>query len=245
MKGARVAIVTGGGTGIGQATSKRLADEYAVVVVYSRSADGANNTVKAIVDRGGKACAMQADISVESEVIKLFEVVKEQYGRVDVVVNNAGIGHLKPFQDISMEEYDYIFNINTRGTFMMCREAARVMEDSGRIINVSTGATKSNASGQALYTASKIAVEGFTKVLARELGPRGIAVNVVSPGMTDTPMLEGGNPEKLRQYGAKAAAMQRCGEPEDIADAIAALVSDDCRWITGENISVSGGTSIV
>lgn len=245
MKGTRVAIVTGGGTGIGQATCKRLARDFIVVVVYSRSADAANSTVKNITDSGGKACAMQADISVESEVIKLFESVKEKYGRIDIVVNNAGIGHLKPFEEISMDEYDYIFNTNTRGTFMMCREAARVMENSGRIINISTGATKSNSSGQALYTASKIAVEGFSKVLARELGPRGIAVNVVSPGMTDTPMLEGGNPEKLRQYGAKAAAMQRCGEPEDIADAIAALVSEDCRWITGENISVSGGMSIV
>lgn len=243
--GEKVAVVTGGGTGIGSAICKRLAREYSLVVVYSRSADGANAVVKEITDGGGVACAKQADISVEAEVMELFRFVKAEYGRVDVVINNAGIGHMKPFAEISMAEYDHLFNINARGTFMMCREAARTIEDHGRIINISTGATKSNMPGMALYTASKIAIEGFSKVLAKELGPRGITVNIVSPGMTDTPMLEGGDAEALKRYGAQAAAMKRCGQPEDVADAVSALVSHDCRWITGQNISVSGGSTII
>ncbi len=242
----RVAIVTGGGTGIGAAICKRLAsDGLTVVISYSRSAEGAEATASHILKAGGSARVEKADITVEQDVISLFENALKEHGRVDVVVNNAGIGHLKPFQNISLDEYDYIFNTNTKGTFMMCREAARHLEDNGRIISISTGATISNSEGMALYTASKLAVEGFTKVLARELGPRGISSNIVSPGLTDTPMLDGGDAESLKRYGAQAAAMKRCGEPEDIADAVSALVSNDCRWITGQNISVSGGLTII
>lgn len=241
----RVAIITGGGTGIGAATCMRLAQTHAVVVVYSNSVAGAEEVASRIAAAGGTAVAERADISVEQDVIGLFKRVLDRFGRVDVVINNAGIGHLKPMKDIVMEEYDRLFNINARGTFMMCREAAKCIEDNGRIINISTGATTANSYGQSLYTASKIAVEGFTKVLARELGARGVAVNVVSPGMTDTPMLEGGDAEALRRYGAQAAAMRRCGAAEDIADAIAALVSTDGRWITGQNIGVNGGMTII
>lgn len=240
----KVAIVTGGGTGIGSAICKRLADRHIVFVVYSRSAGGADVVVKDIRANGGEAHALKADIAIESDVIGLFNTVRERCGRVDVVVNNAGIGHMKPIKHITMEEYDHLFNVNTRGTFMMCREAARTIEDSGRIVNISTGATKANASGQSLYVASKIAIEGFSKVLARELGKRGVTVNVVSPGMTDTPMLAE-HADALRQYGAQIAAMKRCGEPEDVADVVHALVSDDCRWITGQNISACGGSTIV
>jgi len=152
---------------------------------------------------------------------------------------------MKSFADIPMSHYDYTFNTNARGTFMMCREAARQIEDHGRIVNISTGATVANPRGMALYVGSKMAVEGFTKVLARELAPRGITVNAVSPGMTDTPMLLGGDADALRKYGAASAAMRRLGTPEDIADAVAALVSNDGRWITGQVLHVDGGTIIV
>lgn len=128
---------------------------------------------------------------------------------------------------------------------MMCREAARMLEAQGRIINISTGATVSNSAAMALYVGSKVAVEGFTKVLARELAPRGITVNAVAPGMTDTPMLLAGDAPALRKYGAAAAAMGRLGLPEDVADFVAALVSHDGRWITGQVIHVDGGTIIV
>ncbi|WP_186453870.1 SDR family oxidoreductase [Denitratisoma sp. DHT3] len=242
----RVALVSGGGTGIGKAICLRLArDGFAVAVGYARSAEGAEDTVKRIGAAGGEAFAHRADVSQEEEVVAFFAAVKARYGRIDVVINNAGIGHMKPFHDIPMSHYDFTFGLNARGTFMMCREAARHIEDDGRIVSISTGATVANPAAMALYVGSKMAVEGFTKVLARELAPRGITVNAVSPGMTDTPMLEGGDAAALRKYGATAAAMGRLGQPEEVADAVAALVSQDGRWITGQVIHVDGGTIIV
>ena len=127
----------------------------------------------------------------------------------------------------------------------MCREAANCIQHEGCIINISTGATTSNTPGQCLYTASKLAMEGFTKVLAKELGAKKVSVNIVSPGMTDTALLKGGDAEALKKYGAQTAAMKRCGQPEDIASAIAAFVSSDCGWITGQNLRVDGGSVIV
>jgi len=241
----RVAIVTGGGTGIGRAICLRLArDALAVVVGYAHSADGAAQTVAQIEAAGGMAVAQRADIASEEDVLALFAATRARYGRVDVVINNAGIGHMKSFKDIGMDVYDRIFATNTRGTFMMCREAARCIADGGRIVNISSGITVANSEGMALYAGSKAALEAFAKVLARELAPRGITVNIVSPGMTDTPMLLGGNADMLRKVGASLAAMKRLGLPEDVADGVAALVSQDGRWITGQNIHVDGGTII-
>lgn len=242
----RVAIVTGGGTGIGRALCRRLArDGLRIVVVWSRSADGARQTVDDIEAQGGTAFAHQADITREDDVLALFAAAKARYGRIDVVINNAGIGHMQPVKDIRMEAYDHIFSVNARGTFMMCREAARTLEEGGRIVNISSGITVTNSEGMALYAGSKAALEAFAKVLARELAPRGITVNIVSPGMTDTPMLEGGDAVMLRKVGANLAALKRLGQPEDIADGVAALISTDGRWITGQNIHVDGGTIII
>ncbi|KYC28867.1 Uncharacterized oxidoreductase MexAM1_META1p0182 [Sterolibacterium denitrificans] len=242
----RVAIVSGGGSGIGRAICQRLArDGLRVVVAHARSAAGAQQTLEGIVAAGGTACALQADIRVEAEVQALFAAARERYGRIDVVINNAGIGHMKSFRNIDMADYDRLFAVNARGTFMMCREAARCIGDGGRIVNISSGITVANSEGMALYAGSKAALEAFAKVLARELAPRGITVNIVSPGMTDTPMLEGGDAQMLRKVGASLAAMKRLGQPGDIADAVAALVSNDGRWITGQNIHVDGGTIIV
>ena len=242
----RVAIVTGGGTGIGRAISLRLArDGLAVVVGHARSAEGAAQTVAQIEAGGGTAFSQRADICREEEVLELFAATRARYGRVDVVINNAGIGHMKPFREIGMEAYDRIFATNARGTFMMCREASRCIEDGGRIVNISSGITVANSEGMALYAGSKAVLEAFAKVLARELAPRGVTVNIVSPGMTDTPMLLGGNADMLRKVGASLAAMKRLGLSEDVADGVAALVSQDGRWITGQNIHVDGGTIIV
>lgn len=246
--GQRVAIVSGGGTGIGQAICQRLAqDGLRVVVAYAHSADGARQTLEHILAGGGTACLLQADIREEAQVQALFAAARERYGRIDVVINNAGIGHMQRIEHINMADYDRLFALNARGTFMMCREAAREIADGGRIVNISSGITVANSEGMALYAGSKAALEAFAKVLARELAPRGVTVNIVSPGMTDTPMLEGSplGADTLRKVGASLAAMQRLGQPADIAAAVAALVSADGRWITGQNIHVDGGTIIV
>ena len=243
----KVAIITGAGTGIGQATAIRLAKEgYQVAVGYSSSKTGAEQTLAQISADGGIAKAFAVDISCEDSVQSLFASVLSEFKRVDLLINNAGIGHGGKLKDISMADYDALFAVNSRGTFMMCREAARCIEAGGSIINISTSMTIDCMVGQALYTASKLAMEGYSKVLAKELGKKQISVNIVSPGMTDTPLLEGGgDAEGLKKLGAKSAAMGRCGEPEDIAAAIAAFVSPDCRWITGQNLRVNGGSSII
>ncbi|MBL0122943.1 MAG: SDR family oxidoreductase [Betaproteobacteria bacterium] len=223
----------------------RLAkDGFAVLVGYSRSAQEAKATVTAIETAGGNAFAQRVDITAEEDVAAFFVAAKSRYGRIDVVINNAGIGHMKAFADIPMKHYDHTFGTNARGSFLMCREAARHIEDEGRIVNVSTGATVANPAGMALYVGSKMATEGFTKVLARELARRGITVNAISPGMTDTPMLRGGNVEALRKHGAASAAMGRMGTPQDIADGVAMLVSREGHWITGQVIHIDGGTII-
>lgn len=241
----KVAIVTGGGTGIGKAVSLRLAqDGFSIAIGYSQSKEGAESTVQAITNDGGTAIAVKVDIRDEDQVIALFQTCEENFGGIDVVINNAGVGAMNSIAKTSTEEYDSLFNLNARGTFFMCREAARKIRDKGRIINLSTGITVSSQAGMGLYAASKLAVEGLTKTLAHELGPREICANTVSPGVTDTPMLEGGNSEMIKQYGVQLTTMKRLGQAEDIADAISALVSYDGRWITGQNIHVDGGTII-
>lgn len=242
----KVALITGAGTGIGKATAIRLAnDGFSVAVCFSRSEQAAQDTVNDIVVNGGVAKAFQVSIESEGSVKRLFNNVLSHFERIDVLINNAGIGHYGKIKDITMDEFDWLFNVNARGTFMMCREAANCIHDGGSIINISTGATTANMSGQSLYTASKLAMEGFTKVLARELGSKQVSVNIVSPGMTDTPLLDGGDREALKAHGARAAAMQRCGQPDDIAAAIAGFVSLDCAWVTGQNLRVDGGSVII
>ncbi len=243
--GLGAAVVTGGGTGIGAAICRALAFAgHPVLVVWSRSRDGALATVSAILEAGGEASEQCTDIGDEEQVAQLFRVCLDRYGRPTVVVNNAGIGHMAAVADTSTEDYEHLFAVNSRGSFFMCRQAAQHVADGGAIVNISTGLTAASGAGMGLYTASKMAMEGLSKALAHELGARGVRVNCVSPGMTDTPMLERGDAEALREYGCRTAAMRRCGEPEDIADAVAALVSTAGRWITGQNIHVDGGSVI-
>ena len=242
----RAAIVTGAGTGIGAAIARRLAaDGYATLLCYNRSAEGVQRTLEAITEAGGQARLARADIADASQVEALFANCRENYAEPEVVINNAGIGHMAAFAEISDADYDRLFDTNVRGTFHMCREAARHIQDNGVIINISSGVGVSSAWGMGLYTACKLAIEGFTKALAHELGPRGIRVNTVSPGMTDTPMLEGGDADALREYGAERSVMKRVGQPEDVADVVASLVGSDGRWITGQNIHADGGSIIL
>ncbi|MCP5319672.1 MAG: SDR family NAD(P)-dependent oxidoreductase [Pseudomonadales bacterium] len=153
----RVALITGAGTGIGGAVARRLSrDGFIVGVGYSQSSAGAEAAVFTIKESGGEAFAFRIDITHEEEVINFFDYAIKKYGRVDVVINNAGIGHMKPFSEITFDEYKMIFDVNSWGTFVMCREAARKIKDFGRILNISSGATLSNSSGMSLYIGSKL-----------------------------------------------------------------------------------------
>ncbi|MEO0405882.1 MAG: SDR family oxidoreductase [Cyanobacteria bacterium P01_A01_bin.135] len=236
----KVAIITGGSGGIGSATCARLAkDGAAVVVHYAGSEDAANTVVKRIADAGGKAIALQADVSKEAEVKRLFDQAEQQLGQPDILVNFAGGGTGGPLAEMTEADFDKVFGLNAKGTFFCMREAAKRLKNNGRIVDTSSGLTVQPQPGFSLYVGSKAAVEAMAKVLSMELGDRGITVNTVSPGPTETELYA----ESGDDIDAAAAQspFNRIGQPEDIADVIAFVVSEDCRWITGHVFQAGGG----
>ncbi len=238
----KAALVTGASRGIGRAIALRLAaDGAAVVVNYSGSARQAQEAVAEIERSGGKAVAVQADVSKAADVRRLFDATFERFGRLDVLVNNAGVMFTKLVAEVGEEEFDRIFAVNVKGTFLCCREAAKRMADGGRIVNFSSSTTALMLPGYAAYVATKGAVEQLSHVLAKELGPRGITVNVVSPGPTDTELFGQGKTEEQKQAFARMAALGRLGTPEDIAAVVAVLVGPDAGWVTGQNVRANGG----
>ena len=234
----KTALVTGGSRGIGRAIGEKLAAEGARVVInYARNRQPAQEVVNAITARGGEAVAIQADVSKPAEVRRLFGEAEKAMGRLDIVVANAGVHIAKPLIENTEADYDYIFDINTRGVFFTLQEAARRVRDGGRIVVVSSGGTKMHFANMSLYLGSKGAIEQFARSLSLELGPRNVTVNVLSPGFTDTDML----PEEYRAYGASLSPFNRVGTPEEVADVSAFLASGASRWVTGENIQAGGG----
>ena len=232
------ALVTGSSRGIGRAIAERLAADGATVVInYARNKQPAQATVNRILERGGKAVAIGADISKPAEVRRMFSEAENAIGRLDIVVANAGVHIEKPLIENSEADYDYIFDINVKGVFFTLQEAARRVRDGGRIVVVSTGGTKMHFANMSLYLGSKGAIEQFARSLSVELGPRNITVNILSPGFTDTDML----PEQYREYGASMSPFKRVGAPQDIADVAMFLASNAARWITGQNIQAGGG----
>jgi 3-oxoacyl-[acyl-carrier protein] reductase len=235
------ALVTGSSRGIGRAIAERLAaDGAAVVVNYARSPQQAREVVDGIKARDGKALAIQADVSKPAEVKRLFDETEKQVGPLDIVVANAGVYLSKPLVENTEADYDHVFNINTKGVFFTLQEAARRVRDGGRIIAVSTGGTKMPFANAALYLGSKAAVEQFVRSLAREMGPRNITANILSPGFTDTDML---NSEEVRALGASLSPFNRIGTPQEVADVSAFLASDAARWVTGQNLQAGGGVA--
>jgi 3-oxoacyl-[acyl-carrier protein] reductase len=232
------ALVTGGSRGIGRAIAERLADDGAAVVInYSRDRPHAQEVVDAILANGGKAAAIQADVSKPAEIRRLFSETERAVGPLDIVVANAGVYLSKPLIENTEADYDYVFDINTRGAFFTLQEGARRVRDGGRIIVVSSGGTKMPFANGSLYLGSKAAVEQFARALARELGARNITVNILSPGFTDTDML----PEENRAYGASLSPFNRVGTPQEVADVSAFLAGDASRWVTGQNLQAGGG----
>ena len=240
----KVAIITGASRGIGRAIAERLAEDGAAVVVnYSHRTARAEGVVAAIEARGGRAVAIQADISRVAEIHRLFQEAISRFGRVDILVNNAAMSLYKSIVETTEEEFDRVFALNARGPFFAMQEAARVLPDHGRIVNISSGATTVGFPSQSVYCGSKSALEQFTLVCANELGPRGITVNAVLAGPTETDMLDGileHSPE-FKAMLIQRTPMGRIGQPPDMADVVAFLVSDDARWVTGQSIRVDGG----
>lgn len=235
------AIVTGSSRGIGAATARRLArDGYAVTVNYLTNRDLAEAVVRDIEAAGGRAIVRQGDVADPAAVKALFDANKEAFGGVDIVVNNAGIMNVGPFAQMTDEAFDRMMATNIKGSFNVLREASRRVRDGGRIISLSSTIIKMSPPGTAAYAATKAAQEIYSNVLAKELGGRNISVNAISPGAVDTQLLRQHGEEALRGI-PEATPLRRLGQPEDIANVISLLCSQDGAWIDGQNIFANGG----
>ena len=238
----KVAIVTGASRGIGAVIAKQLASEgFAVAINYASSATEASALVVELRQAGHQAIAVKADVANADDVRRLFDETETQLGKVDVLVNNAGILKVLPLAQHSDELFEQTFAINTRGTFNTLREAATRLNAGGRIVNFSSSTVGLNLPGYAVYIASKAAVESLTQVFAKELRGRNITVNAVAPGPVATELFLYGKSEEQIQNFAKMPPLERLGQPEDIASIIAFLVSPAAAWVNGQILRANGG----
>ena len=237
------AVVTGGSRGIGRAIVQRLAGDGATVVFnFARSAEHAAQVEQEVRDAGGRAHGVRIDLAHPGAINDLMAVADEHLDGLDILVNNAALEFAPaPIADIDEELYDAVMAVNAKSTFLTIRHAARTMREGGRIINISTLNTTRPAPGIAPYAASKGAIEQLTKVAATELGARGITVNAVCPGATDTDLLRSTNPAVALEQIATITPLGRLGQPADIADVVALLTSPDGHWLTGQIIHATGG----
>ena len=237
----KVALVTGSSRGIGRAIVEKLTGEGASAVVnYAEREDKAQEVVAAIESAGGQAIAVQADVGRSVEIERLFDQTIDHYGKLDILVNNAGVLSNEPIVQLKEEDFDRIFAINVKGTLLACQQAGQRMTSGGRVVNVSSTVTSLMLPTYGVYAASKGAVEQITRVLAKELGERGITVNAVSPGPVDTDLFRAGKSEEQINNMAQMSAFNRLGHANDIADVVAFLASEDARWISGQSIRVNG-----
>lgn len=241
----KVAVVTGASKGIGAEIARELAAAGAAVVVnYANSRKDADKVVADITESGGKAVAIQADVAKQAEVERLFAETESRFGPVGILVNNAGIYRLNPIEKFSEKDFHDHFNTNVLGVLLATREAVRhFAPDGGSIINVGSVVSRLAPPASAVYVATKSAVDGLTRSLAKELGARKIRVNAISPGVVETEgthaaAIIGGEFERL---ALQQTPLGRTGQPRDIAPVAVFLASDDARWVTGEVLSVSGG----
>ena len=240
--GKRIALVTGAGKGIGKAITKKLIEENYFVIALDIDE---KNGKRLIAEFGkNKLCFAKADICKEKTVLSLFEKIIKDYKKIDVLVNNAGIIRDNMIWNMTVEDFDMVMNINLRGTWLMCREAAKIMkkQNDGRIVNIASRAWLGNR-GQSNYSASKAGIVALTRVLALELGKHNVLVNAVAPGLIDTPLSQKLEKDVLQKL-IEAQPTKSMGKPEDVANMVAFLASEKTQFITGQTIYVDGGKSI-
>jgi 3-oxoacyl-[acyl-carrier protein] reductase len=241
----KVAVVTGASKGIGAAIAVHLAAEGAAVVVnYATSKEGAARVVDRIKAGGGKAVAIQADLAKQADIRRLFAETKKEFGRLDVLVNNAGAYEFAALEDVTPEHFHKLFNLNVLGLLLATQEAVKLLgPKGGSIINISSVVATSAPPAAAVYSATKAAVDAVTRSLARELGSRQIRVNSINPGMVETEGVHGAGLAEgdFRKQFEAQAPLGRIGQPQDIAPAAVFLASDESGWITGETFYIAGG----
>lgn len=238
----KTAIITGASRGIGQAIALRLAaDGFAVVVNYAGNAGKAQETVTAIQAAGGKAIAVQGDVAKSEDVAQLFATGKEVFGRIDVVVNSAGVMPMATINGSNLDAFDKVIATNLRGAFLVLAQAAQHVEKGGRIIALSTSVIAKSFPAYGPYIASKAGVEGLVHVLANELRGRDITVNAIAPGPVGTELFFNGKTEEQITNIAKMAPMERIGTPAEIAAAVAFLAGPDGAWVNSQVLRVNGG----
>lgn len=248
----KVALVTGASRGIGRAIATKLATEGATVAVhYGRNRAAADEAVAAIKANGGKAFAIGADLTAKDAATQLFAAFDAEAktagagGKLDILVNNAGIAPLVGFADTTQVQLDELLTVNIRAPFFIAQEAAKRLPDGGRIINLSSVVARLPAKGLAAYSLTKPAIDSLTKSLAADLGERNITVNAVAPGVIATDMTAAFTATEEGQKGVVASqALKRIGQADDIADVVAFLAGSAARWITGQTIETSGGTTV-
>jgi 3-oxoacyl-[acyl-carrier protein] reductase len=241
----KVALVTGASKGIGASIAKHLAAEGASVVVnYASSKDGADRIVNEIKSKGGKAVAVQANVSNVDDITRLLAETKKAFGKLDVLVNNAGVYEFSPIENVSEEHFNKQFDLNVLGLLLTSKEAAKYFDaDGGSIINISSVVSTLTPPNSAVYGATKAAVDAITRILAKELASRKIRVNAINPGMVITEGTDsaGISESDFRKQVEAQTPLGRIGQPEDIAPAAVFFASNDAAWITGETLVIAGG----
>ncbi|MEU9831617.1 SDR family oxidoreductase [Streptosporangium sp. NPDC048047] len=243
----RTALVTGASRGIGRAIALRLGrDGVRVAVHYARDEAAAKGTVADITGAGGRAFAVRAELGVPGDVDTLFAALEPEIDGLDILVNNAGINASVPIEELTPELYDRVYAVNVKAPLFIIQRALPLMRDGGRIVNITSGVVRIAFPGTIAYSGTKAAIEVMGQALAKQLGPRGITVNSVAPGFVDTDINADwlrGDPE-AEAFAASHAALGRVGTPEDVADVVAFVASDDARWVTGSTLDATGGSGL-